>query len=533
MKIKIIRKLLILVVIFSVVIPTYADMDKSKESSFPVGKGRGKIAYKFQKNYVINGPASFVVSDDNIIYILDDVEKQVEIFDEKNNYINTYELEKNDSYYDMEIKENKNIVLLTFRGNILEYDTKGNLVNKVKLGLSEKEVKMSELTKNQDGFIVLRNFLNGTDMYIDSRKVTDKYDKVEIKKVDEKKLNLKCDSFNVKLEYLFGIGKTQPLAHTKNQELIVLQTDVSMDKELKFSKKIININKVTGRKKYINFEKCRGEYYPLHSFYVTSKGQVYYMTCENKSIKINSLKYSDKDNSKEVAKMTTSDSTKNNSSLKLDPNRHYHAYLRGVDMVNYEWSFNPNTMITPWTSFTAPPDHLRDGSQVRTEVGIPYKWGGKTGLDTKDFGESPSMKSNYIDEINNGDTAGDIKSGNTYEYVVWNTAGIDCSGFIIAAFKLPYERSCDMIKSGAYEFEDSYWSLGFGGTASGAGKIGVNDYHVFMCFIGYHGIHDEMLGIDTIESTTSGYEDKTKEFLRSPDEIYNNNYVPMHLKEGY
>lgn len=499
--------------------------------SIPIGSGNGKINYKQIGTDIIEGPISFAISNSDDIYVLDDVDKQVEIFNCKAEYINTIDLISDDAYYDIEIRHNKNIVLLTYKGELLEYNNKGTLVNNTSLGIQEKYINMTQLMKDKENKIILRNFLKGTDYYIDSKEIRTIYDSVQIKRTKEKEMNVTTDGMNIDLLYDYGIGNTYPITYTNNNELILLKTDVCMDSKIDLKQTIIKINLKNGKKEYVEIEPSDDVYYFLQPFYVTKSGRVFCVNCKQDIINIKELKFL-KDriiNTKKEDVTSPINLTNYTTTSDFDFLRHYNAYGRGVEMAEYEWEYNPSTMKTASTSTTQPPDHLVNVSQITTETGIPYKWGGKTGLDTADFGISWSMQNNFIDEINDGDTAGDINSSS----VVASTAGIDCGGFIIAAFELPYERSCTMIKSGNYEFEDGYWHTGYGGSSYGAGSIGVCSFHVFMAVVGYEGINGELLGLETLESTTSGYGDKVKSYSRTATDIDNNGYVPMQLKEGY
>jgi len=129
-----------------------------------VGHGDGLIAYEYLNGEVVKGPISFTVLSNGNIYVLDDVDKQVEIFNKNGDSIQTINIENNQGYYDMEIRENKNIVLLSYSGNLIEYNKNGEKVSTKKVeGLKEKHVNMTQLIKNKGNRIALRNHLNGTD----------------------------------------------------------------------------------------------------------------------------------------------------------------------------------------------------------------------------------------------------------------------------------------------------------------------------------------------------------------------------------
>lgn len=105
------------------------------------------------------------------------------------------------------------------------------------------------------------------------------------------------------------------------------------------------------------------------------------------------------------------------------------AYKRGMEMINYTWQFdylkngiNSEEIIMP--------RYLKDGQLVS---GIPYCWGGYVSLD---LSNQPQVK-NFKDALQKGYIAGNINTSGGYKPL---TAGLDCSGFVSAVYKLPQKH---------------------------------------------------------------------------------------------
>jgi len=164
-----------------------------------------------------------------------------------------------------------------------------------------------------------------------------------------------------------------------------------MSDEIKLDQKIVKINKKNGNMEYSLLEKLDLAYYPQQEVYVNKTGDVKRIACSEDTISITELNFTKQTKLEEANKIEPK-SMVSGPMLSLptewDPTRHYNAYLRAQAMVDYEWEFDSATMITKLSSAaeTKPPSHLDSGSGKWIETGIPYKWGGKTGLDTKSFG---------------------------------------------------------------------------------------------------------------------------------------------------
>lgn len=116
------------------------------------------------------------------------------------------------------------------------------------------------------------------------------------------------------------------------------------------------------------------------------------------------------------------------------------AYKRGMEMINYVWEYNHlrNSIVN--NEEITMPRYLKTDGLVS---GIPYCWGGYISLD---ISNQPQVK-NFQDAIKKGYIAGNINTSGGYKTL---TAGLDCSGFVSAVFKLPIKASTETLEDFFY-----------------------------------------------------------------------------------
>lgn len=116
------------------------------------------------------------------------------------------------------------------------------------------------------------------------------------------------------------------------------------------------------------------------------------------------------------------------------------AEQRALNMINLTWTFDSskNTNISSnWDLAVKMPTQFQ-GVTTAQAVGIPYTWGGLDSLDSSSYN---APWTNFLDAINKGAYAGNIQTGLSYGYIP-GTAGLDCSGFVQAAFNIhDYKQS--------------------------------------------------------------------------------------------
>lgn len=194
------------------------------------------------------------------------------------------------------------------------------------------------------------------------------------------------------------------------------------------------------------------------------------------------------------------------------------AYKRGMDMINYVWEYNAARNGVEDNVDIKLPFFLEGKNSVKVS-GIPYCWGGYIALDIS----NQSDVRNFQDAIDKGYIAGNVNCAGGYKDL---TAGLDCSGFVCAVFKIPEKCST----RGLVDYFDEI----------DVGELKPMD---ILNSIGNHVViflkeSSDKKGVIVMESTTNR-ESRTKEKTvinyRSWDEIKkgvnNTPYTPMRYKK--
>ncbi|MBZ4663369.1 MAG: hypothetical protein JG776_1071 [Caloramator sp.] len=187
------------------------------------------------------------------------------------------------------------------------------------------------------------------------------------------------------------------------------------------------------------------------------------------------------------------------------------AYKRGMEMINFVWKYDASKNGVVDNNEVTMPRHLRDGELTS---GIPYCWGGYISLD---ISNQPQVK-DFKDALDKGLIAGNINTNGGYKPL---TAGLDCSGFVGAVYKLPIKVSTQMLDDYFHpiKFED----------LKPMDIINHKKYHVFI----YLKESADKKGIIVMEATTGKYVafDRTTINYRSYSEIKkyieDGTYIPM------
>lgn len=496
---------------------TTNNIDNELIFSLPIKSGEGTVAYTDEAVEMERfGPESFSVSDEGTFYILDSVDKQVEIFDISGNPIDTIKLPENESYYDIEIKDNGSMVILTYKGNILEYNKNGTLINQSSIELKEaRDINFNQLYKNKNGDIVIRDLLNYKEISIDTKKVNDNLAFMDIRK-DKNKTIISYQGNNIVIDYDYQSAGTYPLNQIQEDDIIILEKEVLIGKKIYLENRISKYNK--GKKTGTALAEPISNYeiIPNKYIYSSKNKKTYQMVLNKDSIDIYELKFAkfkltNIDNTliNEISGEPQLKSNNNTASLLKKLNDPYNAYHVGTLIAEYEWDFDYDTMLTPYdiNKHTKPPQHLNERSEEGYQMGVPYKWGGFDGT------------SQFQNSIDGDKTAGDID----WTKVVGTTAGVDCSGFISRDYGFDYKLSTSTIPS---HFSKIEWNdIDTGDIAN---IVGV---HVWMYEDTVYDENDNIKGYYTIESTTDGDEDKAKYWYRSLEDVTADEYIPMRINK--
>lgn len=110
------------------------------------------------------------------------------------------------------------------------------------------------------------------------------------------------------------------------------------------------------------------------------------------------------------------------------------AEQRALNMIDLKWTYSrdKNSNLSPYNlNLVTQPDQLK--SVISDEMkGIPYNWGGLDGLDTNSIN---APWTSFLDAVNKGAYTGNVNTEAGYGYIS-GTAGIDCSGFVQAAYNI-------------------------------------------------------------------------------------------------
>lgn len=184
------------------------------------------------------------------------------------------------------------------------------------------------------------------------------------------------------------------------------------------------------------------------------------------------------------------------------------AYKMAYSIWHYVKSLNGNVK-----SDTELPDQLKDNTDSQ-QIGIPYAWGGLDGFDTR----STRQWSDFFDAVNKGAMAGNINYTGGYKS---GTTGIDCSGFVQSALKIPGEKQSTRTL-GKYLTPISFYDL------KNMDVLLDTSSHVVFFQSWVYDDYGKIIGASTIESTAGNYDgtgQKVKEYYRSMDELMSN-YSP-------
>lgn len=195
---------------------------------------------------------------------------------------------------------------------------------------------------------------------------------------------------------------------------------------------------------------------------------------------------------------------------------------RAVRLIDLTWTYSAdrNSKIDPkyLNSVTLPKQF--QGVTTAQFTGIPYAWGGIDGIDTYSYN---TPWTNFLDAVSKGAFTGNVNSQGGLGYVT-GTAGMDCSGFVQAAFNIKdYKQSTTTLLN-------NYFT-----------KIDINDIkhmdildkpgdHVVI--FDKWGTQNGRSGAYTYEATTDqtyGGIQGTKRYFISMNAI-NNGYIPARYK---
>lgn len=114
------------------------------------------------------------------------------------------------------------------------------------------------------------------------------------------------------------------------------------------------------------------------------------------------------------------------------------AEQRALNMINLSWTYSSSlngNINSSYSNFVTKPSQLVNATSNQM-TGIPYDWGGLDGLDSSSY---YAPWSNFLDAVSKGAYIGNVNTDAGYGLIP-GTAGIDCSGFVQAAFNIKDDK---------------------------------------------------------------------------------------------
>jgi uncharacterized protein YraI len=191
---------------------------------------------------------------------------------------------------------------------------------------------------------------------------------------------------------------------------------------------------------------------------------------------------------------------------------------RALQIINLKWTYSKtknSTVNSQYAGYVSLPKQFAN-VETATFTGIPYNWGAEDGIDTQSFNASWS---NFLDAINKGAFAGNVNTKGGYGYIP-GTAGLDCSGFVQAAYNIKEYKLSTSTLFNKYFTKISLSNIKHMDILNKPG------YHVSM--FDKWGTKNGVYGAYTYEATTNQYYggiQGTKRYFMSMNAI-NSGYIP-------
>ena len=386
-----------------------------------------EVSHMDMIDFPSDGPQSFYIDNNNQIYILNTLANKINLYNSNGKILKNYEINDAERLIDLTVKDGL-IYALDANEYVFVIDEKGDILKKiaVKNGNWNKEIvtinnKQSDryfkpiaLDSSKDRVSVI--FQNDNMLYLDD--------------IEKSIFKFKKRIGVIKRESMNYVSKNTVLAEHDNA-VYSLEANVIQNGSLNGEVVIRKSN--TEGKAIAYFKKMKtGIYLPNRSIAVSDTGKVYQMVIQDKELLIYQLN-EEKNyifDSAKYSKMKDATAEFSASSL-VEPRTRSSVYDRAYAMVNYSWTFNRLENGIENSSSITIPYYLRkytDNNDHAVE-GIPYCWGG---YDSFDSHSDSQTWTSFPDAISKGKIAGNVHtSGHNY---IGGTTGIDCSGFVSAAY---------------------------------------------------------------------------------------------------
>jgi hypothetical protein len=497
-----------------------------------IGSGNGELKYSDTMQGAGEGPEAFTVTDDETIYIVDNVNKRVNVY-KGGKFL--YDIATPYMIYVRSIVVSQELIYLMDydAGKIYALDAKGDVAKEVTIPENMESYLMRKLYVRDDDSVWLYyenktsgNSNRGVDYsYLVDDLVNGKASSIEgftkdgndTHSIVERDLHSASvgtyktnDSLNSSSESNIQIATNEFLADIK-----ILDVDKN-DSVFVDVFEMVDTSIIAGEytvRKYSN-GKCEGiapvdlgGYYfmPNNVLEVSEAGDLYQIKCYANKVQIIKKAFVNTDNfksnidsikkaalaleaeSSDVATRAITANAPNDMSTTMD---------NAIDCCLLSWSYKSTNASNPNSSKVTTPDYLVSASKPSDQTGIPYCWGGFDGLSTS----SSSSWSSFSDAMSKNKFAGNVNTSTTgYQS---GTAGFDCSGFVASTAGFSSKLSTTNLASSTYTKSISSSSRSLYDMYVKSGT------HVLY----YVGTATD--GISSRESTTTG-DDKTKLYTRS------------------
>lgn len=500
--------------------------------SVGIGTDKGQLNYSDSMVGGGDGPEAFTVTIDKTIYIVDNVNKRVNVYKD-----GSFEYDIDVPYitYVRSIVVSKNMIYLMDydTGTIYVINSAGKILKKVFIDQGMNYYLMRKLYVQDDGSVWLsyenkidgegergiecsysiEDLAEGNANYIEGY-VKDGVNTYSIPIIGSNLALIKeakvKDGTNNSVS-TFRVSSNEMLANAK-----IL--DVDADDNLFVDVfETVNASKVIGEytvRKYSDGE-CVGitdvdldryYYMPNNVLNVSEDGNLYQLVCGVDEVQIlkkgfvQPLNFTSNINKikdqvlKEQLKTELCDAYA--TTYVNAPNDETSTLQNAMNCCLLTWNYKAANAKNPNASNISTPDYLKNVSKPSEQTGIPYCWGGFDGISTS----SSSSWSNFKDAMSKGKFAGNVKTSTSgYQS---GTAGLDCSGFVSSVAGFSHKLSTSDLASNTY-----------------TKSISVSNRKIYDIYVksGTHVVYyvgETNDGISTREATTTG-DDKTKLYSRS------------------
>lgn len=480
------------------------------------------------------GPKSFAIAEDGTIYILDTLNEKVKHYTVAGKFINDIELPAGFYGIDLEVTDSI-LCVLGDNGELISVDIEPNYNSVASSTVNSshdilktyEEIPISDIIGlyREDNIIFIKSW-SGYDIKIN--KVSSEIkslskDKSAIQKSTDSNGNIILEKDDIVYEINYSAQPIGTYIIKSDSDSTYIMEQEALLGSFPYAETRVG-RYVDGKKvatalpiSTVDYDYCL----PFKKLCVTDEGIVYQMVPEKEGIAIYCIPWINGAASRITTKMIElnaqpfdeqSTNRKDTFNDLATVNRTT-AISRANNMCVTGWWYNGTTHRTPNTSTTRSPVHL--STTAKQVAGLPYCWGGMNGLDTGTYtGSSAQNMKNFSKALSDGQTAGNVLCSGNYKS---GTAGVDCSGFISAAYKFNFKLSTSSIPS--YFTTTTWANVLEGDIANRAGS------HVFMIKYKYTS-GGEFYMMSTYESTTDGSYQGTTYMHRYLSDVVNK-YTPM------